>query len=227
MNKVNQNLDLKDIFEPNYQGFTFDKAMLMLGYKPQIYKEEIPFFDGKKSKKNIQFIKNKYFDKSNTNKKEIIQEEQEEDNRDSSKEITMQNIEKLIEKKLNEKNYLDEIDNLIGHIKFLYGVLNNVMFCLNQHGVVINKKIISKQENYVESKLILRLLDNLDQAVCSDNYLRSLNDKDSLSVIENKSSKDSNTNITSNANHIIQPSSTEVKNKMKQNKGKFDQKIKI
>ena len=55
MNKASHISDEKDHMEPLEPTFTFKEAMYVLNNRPQIIKDEIPFFESKKARKFIQF----------------------------------------------------------------------------------------------------------------------------------------------------------------------------
>jgi hypothetical protein len=122
-----------------------------------------------------------------------------------------------------------EIENLTGHIKFLYGILNNVIFTLNQHAVVVNKELLPAKNRYLESKVMVKMFENILSGTESVNLLNLLTQNEDISIFhssepkkgssgwskqsgsskgkvvssEKKFPTKSEQNITSNANNVI------------------------
>ena len=73
-----------------------------------------------------------------TIKKGISQNEEENKKSESFQEVFK---ERVAIRKIKEVKRNKEIENLTGHVKFLYAILNNVIFTLNQHAVVMNSSL--------------------------------------------------------------------------------------
>lgn len=75
-----------------------------------------------------------------------------------------------------------EIENLKGHVKFLYGMLNNVLFTLNQHAVVINNELLPAKHKFLESKVMVKMFENIVSGAESVKLLNVLSKKDTISI---------------------------------------------
>lgn len=143
----------------------------------------------------------------------------------SSEEILKERI--IIEKQKEAKRSL-EIENLTGHIKFLYGMLNNVMFTLNQHAVVINKELLPAKDKYMETKVMVKMFENILSGTESVKLFNILTQNEDISIFRSSEAKQSSNwskgndpsnskqvsmkddsadkveqNITSNANNVV------------------------
>lgn len=78
--------------------------------------------------------------------------------------------------------HIKERDNMYGHLQMLYSVLNNVIFTLNQHAVVINKEVLPFKDNYLESKVMFRMFQNVVSGLESETFLGELAAKESSNV---------------------------------------------
>jgi hypothetical protein len=152
-----------------------------------------------------------------------------EENIESFKEILKEKVTKSMQKEVKRNK---EIENLTGHVKFLYGILNNVIFTLNQHAVVINKELLPVKNKYLESKVMVKMFENIVSGTESANLMNLLTNNDEVSIFKSSSFKNSNLswlksnqsgsqkkskdksdspikveqNITSNANNVIESS---------------------
>lgn len=135
----------------------------------------------------------------------------------------------MVKSKQKEVTQNKEIENLTGHVKFLYGMLNNVLFTLNQHAVVINKELLPVKNKYLESKVMVKMFENIVSGTESANLLNILTNNEEISIFKSSGFKNSNLtwlnsnqteskrtkngksnspvkvekNITSNANNVI------------------------
>ena len=157
-----------------------------------------------------------------TIKKGISQNEEENKKSESFQEVFK---ERVAIRKIKEVKRNKEIENLTGHVKFLYAILNNVIFTLNQHAVVMNKELLPAKDKYLESKVMVKMFENIVSGTESVNLFNLLTQNDDVSIFkssgEKKSSlgwaKNSNEkegegqtspdkvekNITSNANNVV------------------------
>lgn len=101
------------------------------------------------------------------------------------------------EKKMNLLHQREK-DNMYGHIQMLYSVVNNVIFTLNQHAVVINKEILPSKDHYLESRVMFQMFQNVVSGLDSDNLLNELTDKNCSSVFESNKIHHFNQSLLSN-----------------------------
>lgn len=101
------------------------------------------------------------------------------------------------EKKMNLLHQREK-DNMYGHIQMLYSVVNNVIFTLNQHAVVINKEILPTKDNYLESRVMFQMFQNVVSGMESNNMLNELTDKNCSSVFESNKIQNFNQSLLSN-----------------------------
>lgn len=134
--------------------------------------------------------------------------------------------EKKVRYRMEKDRHDREIDNLKGHVKFLYGMLNNVLFTLNQHAVVINKELLPAKHKYLESKVMVKMFENIVSGTESVSLLNLLTKNDQISIFKSSGERQSSLgwlsshakskekegkttpvkveqNITSNANNVV------------------------
>lgn len=135
--------------------------------------------------------------------------------------------ERVVRYQMQEDRRDKEIDNLKGHVKFLYGMLNNTLFTLNQHAVVINNELLPAKHKYLESKVMVKMFENIVSGTESVNLLNLLTKNDQISIFKSSKEKQSSLgwlnsrargsreapdkgtpakveqNITSNANNVM------------------------